>query len=122
MNTQTANDLQGRLSNIERLLESDPAAAEALVIELLQSHPGQQMALLFQGIARRQMGDPLGAIEVLEPLCDEAPNAPLAHLQLGGLARRETDDREAAARLIRRAVEINSDFACWRTSPSVMIG
>lgn len=121
MNTQTANGLQGRLSNIERLLESDPAAAEALVIELLQSHPGQQMALLFQGIARRQMGDPLGAIEVLEPLCDEAPNAPLAHLQLG-LARRETDDREAAARLIRRAVEINSDFACWRTSPSVMIG
>lgn len=47
------------------------------------------MARLFQGIARLLSGNPARAIEVLEPLCESAPRAPLPHLELG-LALRET--------------------------------
>jgi tetratricopeptide (TPR) repeat protein len=108
--SQAAEDLQARLSHIERLLSSDPALAEAQAAELLGAVPGHPMALLFQGIARRLMGNPASAIEILGPLCESQPDAPMPHLQLG-LSLRETDDNESAAQSLRRAVAIKSDFS-----------
>ena len=107
---QSGEDLQARLSLVERLLSSDPAQADAQAAELLLAVPGQPMALLFQGIARRLMGNPASAIEILRPLCESWPDAPLPHLQLG-LCLRETGDNEAAVQSMRRAVAINSDFS-----------
>ena len=57
--------LRARLSLIEQSLGQDPALAEARAAELLAAFPGHPMALLFRGIARRLMGDPAAAIEVL---------------------------------------------------------
>ena len=81
--SQAVEDLQARLSHVERLLSSDPALAEAQATELLGAVPGHPMALLFQGIARRLMGNPASAIEILRPLCQSQPDAPMPHLQLG---------------------------------------
>ena len=106
---QTAENTKARLSHIERLLNSDPAQAEALATELLKVVPGQQMAILFQGIAHRLMGNSALAIEVLTPLSRNCPDAPLAHLQLG-LALRESGLNDAAIESIRRAITVKADF------------
>lgn len=105
----TAPDTEARLARIEGLLSTDPAAADAEAGNLLAAVPEHQMALLFQGIARRLSGSPAAAIEVLGPLCQNVPNAPLPHLQLG-LALRETGDQEGAIRSMRRAVDVKPDF------------
>jgi tetratricopeptide (TPR) repeat protein len=67
------------------------------------------MALLFQGIARRLLGNPASAAEILRSLAESWPDAPMPHLQLG-LALREAGDDVAAALAIRRAVEVRADF------------
>lgn len=102
--------LQRRLSDIERLLGSEPARADDLAGELLAEVPGQPMAWLFQGLARRLQGRPEAAIEVLRPLCESEPEAPLPHLQLG-LALREAGDTDGALQAMRRAVAIKPDFS-----------
>ena len=65
--------------------------------------------MLFQGIARRLMGNSALAIEVLTLLASDCPDAPLVHLQLG-LALRESGQKEAALESIRRATMVKEDF------------
>jgi len=78
------------------------------------------MALLFQGIARRLLGNPAAAIEILSPLCQRWPDAPLAHLQLG-LALRATGANELAVQSMRRAVAIKADFSdAWLALADVL--
>lgn len=109
-NKSTVEDLQDSISRIERLLGSDPVAAEAATVRLLQDAPGHPMLLLFQGIARRLLKNPASAIEVLKPLCEAWPQAPLARLQLG-LAQREMGDDAVALASLRQAVAARPDFA-----------
>jgi tetratricopeptide (TPR) repeat protein len=110
-----------RLARIESLLASDPARAEREAGELLAEHPDHAMARLFQGIARRLLGNPAGAIEVLAPLSDSVPGAPLPHLQLA-LARRETGDREGAEQAMRRAVAAKPDFSdAWLALADLLV-
>lgn len=112
-NPEAVEDLQGRIARIERLLYSDPALADAEAVALLAAVPGQPRALLLQGIARRLMGNPASAIEILAPLCQTWPDAS-AHLQLG-LAQREAGRNEAAVETMRRAVAFNPEFNdAWR--------
>ena len=109
--TKSSSDhyVQSRLAEIERLLGSDPAAAEMRANELLQAVPDEPVAMLYLGIARRMLGNPTRAIEVLRPLTKRWPNAPMPQLQLG-LALREVGDDSTAVTAIRRAVEIRPDF------------
>lgn len=102
-------DLAVRIARVEQALPRDPAQAERLAAELLADAPDQPMAMLFQGIARRLLGDANGAVAVLEPLCGAWPAAPLPHLQLG-LALRESGRNEGAETAMRRAVGIKPDF------------
>lgn len=116
----TAEQLEASLSQIERLLSTDPAAAERQAAELLRLAPAQPMALLFQGIARRMSGNASGAVDVLRPLCESCPEAPLPHLQLG-LALRQLGQDQAAAASIRRATETRPDFSdAWRALGDVL--
>ena len=103
--TQSAETTETRLSHIESLLNSDPAQAEIQASELLNLVPGEQMAILFQGIARRLVGNFAAAIEVLQPLSENCPEAPFVHLQLG-LALRDSGQRDTARNSIRRAVSV----------------
>lgn len=98
-----------RLSRIERLLGSQPGQAEAEARELLDAVPGQQMAILFLGIARRLQGNFVAAIEVLRPLAMQQADAPLVHLQLG-LALREAGQGEEAVQALQRAVTLRPEF------------
>jgi tetratricopeptide (TPR) repeat protein len=109
-NPQAGEDLRARLSLVEQLLSSDPARADAQAAELLAIAPGHPMALLFQGIARRLLGNAASAVEILSPLCQRWPDAPLAHLQLG-LALRATGANGLAVQTLRRAVAIKTDFS-----------
>ena len=102
-------DLQTQLSQVEKLLRTDPAAAAAGAAEILLDYPDEPMAALFQGIARRLMGDSAAAVEVLRPVCERWPEAPLPHLQLG-IALREIDDPGGAIESVRRAVAARPDF------------
>lgn len=102
--------VQSRLAEIERLLGSDPESADTKASELLHAVPGEPMALLFQGIARRMLGNPQAAAAVLRPLTEKWPDAPMPYLQLG-LALREGGDDSAAVASMRRAVEVRPDFA-----------
>ncbi|HZW59638.1 MAG TPA: sulfotransferase [Woeseiaceae bacterium] len=106
----TDDDLAARLTEIERLLGTDPAAADARAAALLAAVPGQPMARLFQGIARRLGGRPAAAAEVLGALCETEAEAPLPHLQLG-LALQESGERERAVLAMQRAVAIRPDFS-----------
>jgi len=98
------------LADIERLLGSDPAAAEAGAALLLREQPGEPLARLYRGIALRLLHKPQQAADILSSLCRDWPDAPFAHLQ-HGLARRELDDSEGAERSFERAVEARPDFA-----------
>ncbi|WP_405242390.1 tetratricopeptide repeat-containing sulfotransferase family protein [Lentisalinibacter salinarum] len=109
-NADADRALEAVLARIDELLGTDPVRAEAEARALLDKVPGQPVALLFQGIARRLMGNPAAAAEVLGPLCRAHPNAPAPRLQLG-LALRETGDDEAALATLRRAVDAKPDFA-----------
>ena len=101
--------LQARLAKVDQLLRTDPAAAEAAAADILRAYPRDPMAALFQGIARRLLGNSAGAIEVLRPVCQIVPEAPLPHLQLG-LALRESGDLAGAVESVRRSVEAKDDF------------
>jgi tetratricopeptide (TPR) repeat protein len=102
-------EFQARLSRIEQLLNSDPVRADAQATELLAAVPAHPMALLFQAIARRLMGNPTGAVEILTQLCQSWPDAPLPQLQLG-LALRQAGQHQSAVQAMRRAVAIRADF------------
>ncbi|MEM8816094.1 MAG: sulfotransferase [Pseudomonadota bacterium] len=113
MNTgQNSNDptVAAAIAEIERLLESDPAAARDRAAALLRERPGEPVALLYQAIALRVLQKPEEAAEILAALCRDWPDAPFAHLQ-HGLALRELDNPGAAERSFERAVEARPDFA-----------
>lgn len=104
-----AGDSQGRLTEIEKLLQTNPDQAVRLAEEFLVAVPDHPMALLLQGIAYRLAGNPTNAIRILSPLATGHPDAPLVHLQLG-LALHETDRNAEAVQSMRHAVTVNKDF------------
>ncbi len=113
--------IQSALNNIEGLLASDPAAAEEQAEALLQIAPEQEMALLFQGIARRLQGKFKAAVEIFRSLSERFPEAPLIHLQLGQ-ALRELGENEQARLSLERAIESKQDFAdAWLALADLLI-
>ena len=98
------------LADIERLLHSDPAAAEARAVALLREQPDEPVALLYRAIALRLQQKTKQAADLLSSLCERWPDAPFAHLQ-HGLAQRELGVIDGAERSFERAVEVKPDFA-----------
>ncbi|NKB37339.1 MAG: tetratricopeptide repeat protein [Gammaproteobacteria bacterium] len=115
MNSPISHDedaarIQSALNNIESLLGSDPGAAEQQAEILLQTAPEQEMALLFQGIARRLQGKFAAAVEIFRPLGERYPEAPLIHLQLGQ-ALRELGEIGQARASLEQAIVAKPDFS-----------
>ena len=107
--SQADSQLRQRLSQVEKLLRTDPPAADAAAAEILRDYPDEPMAGLFRGIALRLMGDTTAAIEMLRSVCECWPEAPLPQLQLG-IALREADDLTGAIDAVRCAVVARPDF------------
>jgi tetratricopeptide (TPR) repeat protein len=102
------------LAHAQKLLATDPALAAEQAAEILKSVPGQPVAQLLLGVARRRGGDLPAALAALEPLARAQPGWFPAHYELGltqGAARRGD---EAVASL-RRALELKPDLGdAWR--------
>jgi predicted Zn-dependent protease len=102
------------LAHTARLLEKDPALAAEQAGEILKAVPGHPPAQLMLGIARRVGGDPLSALEVLEPLARAQPNWAAAHMERG-VALGEAGRAADAVAALRRAVQLKADLPdAWR--------
>lgn len=102
------------LAHAGKLLQKDPALAAEQAAEILKVVPGHPLATLFIGISRRLLGDPAGALEILQPLARNQPGWAPAHYELGvtlGLLRRGED----AVQSLRHAVRLKADIGdAWR--------
>jgi tetratricopeptide (TPR) repeat protein len=97
------------LGKIDRLLASRPAAAAEHATAFLRIRPGHSVATLYLGIARRLMGDPAGALKVLQPLARSRPQWAAAQYELGVTEAAAGRARQALASL-RRAVSLQVDI------------
>ena len=106
--------LEVALKHAGTLLRTQPALAAEQAREILKAAPSHPLATLFLGVAQRQLGDPEGALAILQPLAQAQPGWAPAHYELGvtfGLMRRGDDAVEA----LRRAVRLKSDIGdAWR--------
>ncbi|MBU6472477.1 MAG: sulfotransferase [Alphaproteobacteria bacterium] len=95
-------------------MAANPAAAAEQANEILKAVPGHPDALLIQGAARLALGDPAGALAVIEPLAAAYPKAAAVHYHLGtALAEAGRGDEAIAA--LRRTVKLNGQHAqAWR--------
>jgi len=102
------------LKNAARLLDTEPRLAREQAEEILNAVPEHPVAMLFLGVARRRLGDPVAAAEVLRPLAEAHPDWAPAHHELG-LALGAAGQGEQAVRALRRAVTLNPELAdAWR--------
>ena len=113
--SEPVGTLQVALAHAARLLETNPALAAEQAAEILAAVPGQPVALLLMGKARRAGGDAAAALEILEPLSRTAPDWAAAHYELG-LALGNAGQGDAAVAALRRAVALKPDLPdAWRT-------
>ncbi|MDR3513923.1 MAG: sulfotransferase [Caulobacteraceae bacterium] len=106
--------LEVALNHAARLLESDPAKAEAQSREILKAVPGHPHAQLLLGVALNGKGDLAAALEVLAPLARSQPRAAAAQFELGRVLAGLGRSREAAT-AFRRALELNPRLTdAWR--------
>lgn len=107
--------LEVALANARRLLQQDPSAAAEQAAEILKAVPGQPMAQLLLGVARRRSGAAAEAIKILTALSKQQPQWAAAHFELGLAFGANRQGDEAVAPL-RRAVALKPDLPdAWRT-------
>ena len=94
--------IEAALAHARRLLEKKPELAALQAREILNVYPGHPQARLILGAAHRHAGDAPAALEMLEPLAVEQPNAAPVHLELG-VARGEAGRATLAIAALRRA-------------------
>jgi tetratricopeptide (TPR) repeat protein len=106
--------LAAALDHTMRLLKSNPVLAAEQASEILKVAPEHPVARMLLGIARREAGDPLAALRVLEPLVAGQPKWAAAHYELG-MTLRALDRRDDALAALRRAVALKPDMPdAWR--------
>ena len=98
------------LTHTTRLLATQPALAAEQAAEILKVVPGQPLATLLLGVARRACGDFAAAASILGPLAAAQPNWAAAHYE-NGLALADLGQGDAAIEELRRAVALNPAFA-----------
>jgi tetratricopeptide (TPR) repeat protein len=96
------------------LLATSPTRAGEQAQAILRSAPRDPRALLILASARRRLGDPAGALALLEPLARAHSGAARTHYELG-LARIGSGDRAGGVAALRHAVSRNRDLGeAWR--------
>jgi tetratricopeptide (TPR) repeat protein len=102
------------LDHAAKLLERDPALAEAQAVEVLAVVPSHPVAALLLGAARRAQGNAAGALAVLSALAAREPRSAATQLELG-LALGATGRGSEAIAALRRAVQLKPELAeAWR--------
>ncbi len=101
--------LDQALAHAERLMASRPDLAAEQADEILKAVPGHPQAIRLAGQARRLIGDPSGAVQILQPLTTTQPRwaAGLHELGLAQAAAGKTSEAEASfARLVALAPQV----------------
>ena len=75
--------IEDRLADAARLLQADPAQAQAQILGILGTHPGHAFACLLLGASHNRLGDGASALAVLQPLLDAHPRFAEAHYETG---------------------------------------
>src|ERR1700678_1953071 len=102
------------IAHAKRLLEKNPDLAAEQAREVLNGDPAHPTARLILGAAQRRSGRASHALDVLEPLGRELPQAAPVHLELG-VARAEAGHLREAIAALRRAVQLQPTSADgWR--------
>ncbi len=102
------------VAHAKRLLEKNPDLAEEQAREILNVDPAHPAARLILGAARRRSGRAPQALDVLEPLGRELPNAAPVYLELA-VARAEAGQLRGAIAALRRALQLQPASADgWR--------
>jgi tetratricopeptide (TPR) repeat protein len=102
------------LEHTARLLRQDPAMAAEQALEILKAVPGQPMAQLLLGVARRCAGEAAVAVQILTALTTQQPRWAAAHYELGLSLGADRKGDEAVTAL-RRALDLKPDLPdAWR--------
>lgn len=105
--------LEIALAHAVRLLDEQPALAEAQAAEILRALPNHPTALLVLGASRSACGDNAGALAVLEPLAQAQPGSARTQLELG-IALGRSSRGDEALQAMQRAVALKPDLpSAW---------
>ncbi|HEY1709948.1 MAG TPA: sulfotransferase [Rhizomicrobium sp.] len=115
---ETASDPTGSLatalSHTERLLATNPRAAEMQAREILRAVPGHPQALTLAAAGLRGQGRYDEAEAILAPLAAQQPNASAVHLELGLTLGALGEGKRALAAVARAIALKPSLFEAWR--------
>jgi tetratricopeptide (TPR) repeat protein len=112
--SEPVGTLATALAHAARLLEANPAKAEAQAHEILKVVPNHPGALLTIGKARRQQADLAGAIAIFQSLAAREPKGAEPRYELG-VALAVSGEIGAAIAALKRTVELEpGHFAAWR--------
>ncbi len=103
------------LAHATRLLETQPDLAIEQAGEILKSVPGHPYARLILAAGHRRKGSTAAALEELEPLAREQPQAAQVFYELG-IARGEAGNIDGGVVALKRATLLKPDFPdAWRS-------
>ncbi|WP_240906197.1 tetratricopeptide repeat-containing sulfotransferase family protein [Thermomonas sp. HDW16] len=106
--------IETRLAQAARLLQVDPAQAQAQLRDILAVHPKHPFARLLFGASHNRLGDELDALAVLEPLLDAQPRFAEAHYE-AGVALGKAGRYDEAVDALQTATGLKPELAqAWR--------
>ena len=112
--SEPAGTVDVAMAHAARLLNVDPALAAEQAQEILKALPNHPPAVLLLATARRRLGEPAAALELLEPLVQAQGRWAAAHFQLG-LALAATSRGDEAIQALRKTVELKPEHTeAWR--------
>jgi tetratricopeptide (TPR) repeat protein len=102
------------MAHATRLLDVDPALAAEQALEILNAVPNHPPAVLLLATARRRSGNPVAALEVLEPLLRAQSKWAAAHFE-HGLELASAGRGDEAIQALRKTVDLKPDHPeAWR--------
>jgi predicted Zn-dependent protease len=111
---EPAGTLEVALNHATQLLRKDPSLAAEQAEEILRVVPGHPHARLILGAARRAASQNQAALDILESLSREQPQATPVFLELG-MARGQAGQPEAAVAALRHALGLSPESPdAWR--------
>ena len=112
--SEPSGTLQVAMAHASRLLDTDPVLAAEQALEILHAVPNYSHALLLLATARRRSGNPMDALEILEPLVSAQSVWAAAHFELG-LALASVGRGDEAIQALRRTLELEPEHnEAWR--------
>lgn len=104
-NSKPTASVEAALMHAMRLYANDPLLAAEQARQILVAAPGDPVASLILGMSHNALGEYPRALELLQGLAGEQPDAPRVHLELG-LALAALGRREEAIAALERAAKL----------------